>query len=139
MSDHDWQAPGGPAPAPNGTQRAGAAPTGDVTPPPLPPDAPTYGPPGAYPPDAPTYGPPGAYPPPGAGGWAPPPKPGLLPLRPMGFGTLLWAPFRTLRRNPAATFGSGLVVQLVTAIATAAVVVPFLTLTLSRARGRHDC
>ena len=41
-------------------------------------------------------------PPPGRGRWTPPPKPGLLPLRPMGFGTLLWAPFRTLRRNPAA-------------------------------------
>ena len=53
----------------------------------------------------------------------------------MGFGTLLWAPFRTLRRNPAATFGSGLVVQLVTAIATAAVVVPFLAATLSRLEG----
>ena len=163
MSDHDWQAPGGPAPAPNGRESGGTAPTGDVTPPPLPPDAPTGDgrpggapappaqpasgqpayPPPAYPPPAygqsaygqPAYGPSGAYPPPGAGGWTPPPKPGLLPLRPMGFGTLLWAPFRTLRRNPAATFGSGLVVQLVTAIATAAVVVPFLAVTLSRLEG----
>jgi membrane-anchored glycerophosphoryl diester phosphodiesterase (GDPDase) len=50
----------------------------------------------------------------------------------MGFGTLLWAPFRTLRRNPAATFGSGLIVQLVSVIATAAVVVPFVVVTVSR-------
>ena len=130
MSDHDWQAPGGPAPAPNGREATGTASTGDLTPPPLPPDAPagdgrSAGAPAApaqpasgqpahlppaYPPPAygqPAYGPLGAYPPPGAGGWTPPPKPGLLPLRPMGFGTLLWAPFRTLRRNPAATFGSG--------------------------------
>jgi len=64
---------------------------------------------------------PGAQPP---GGWAPPPKPGLLPLRPLSFGTLLWAPFRTLRRNPAATFGTGLVVQLASALIAAAVLVP---------------
>jgi membrane-anchored glycerophosphoryl diester phosphodiesterase (GDPDase) len=50
----------------------------------------------------------------------------------MGFGTLLWAPFRTLRRNPVPTFGSGLVVQLVSMIATVAVLVPFLVMTLSR-------
>ena len=53
----------------------------------------------------------------------------------MGFGTLLWAPFRTLRRNPAATFGSGLVVQLVSAVATAAVLVPFLAMTFARLDG----
>lgn len=44
-------------------------------------------------------------------GWTPPPKPGLIPLRPLGFGTLLWAPFQVLRRNPKATFGSALLVQ----------------------------
>ena len=44
-------------------------------------------------------------------GWAPPPKPGLIPLRPLGFGTLLWAPFQVLRRNPKATFGSALIIQ----------------------------
>lgn len=44
-------------------------------------------------------------------GWAPPPRPGLIPLRPLGFGTLLWAPFQVLRRNPKATFGSALLVQ----------------------------
>ena len=83
-------------------------------------------------PPQPSYAAPGTYPPPGAGGWTPPPKPGLLPLRPLGFGTLLWAPFRTLRRNPAPTFGSGLVVQLVSAIATLAVTVPFMVATFSR-------
>ena len=106
MSDHDWQAPGGPAEEP---RRADAAPA-------------TSGSedPGTY------------LPAPPPGGWTPPPKPGLLPLRPMGFGTLLWAPFRTLRRNPAATFGSGLIVQLVSVMATAAVMVPFVAVTLSR-------
>ncbi len=32
-------------------------------------------------------------------------------MRPLGFGTLLWAPFQVLRRNPKATFGSALLVQ----------------------------
>jgi hypothetical protein len=128
-----------------------------VTPPPLPPDATepgAYPPPPAYPLPAPgaypspapypgqggyppqgAYPPPAAYGPPAPGGWTPPPKPGLLPLRPLGFGTLLWAPFRTLRRNPAPTFGSGLVVQLVSAVATAAVLVPFLVMTFARLDG----
>lgn len=111
MSDHDWQAPGAPSEPP---RAADAAP-------------PRYG--AAAPPPP----PPGTYiPAPATGGWTPPPKPGLLPLRPLGFGTLLWAPFRTLRHNPAATFGSGLVVQLVSVIATAAVFVPFLAITFSR-------
>ncbi|MCS5722069.1 glycerophosphoryl diester phosphodiesterase membrane domain-containing protein [Herbiconiux sp. CPCC 203407] len=51
-------------------------------------------------------------------GWAPPPKPGLIPLRPLGFGTLLAAPFQVVRRNPKATFGSGLIVQLLVVVAT---------------------
>jgi membrane-anchored glycerophosphoryl diester phosphodiesterase (GDPDase) len=117
VSDHDWQAPGGPAEEP---RRADA--------PPVPPGyaAPSSGAANGQ------VDPAAFMPPPLPGGWTPPPKPGLLPLRPMGFGTLLWAPFRTLRRNPAATFGSGLIVQLVSVIATAAVVVPFLVVTFSR-------
>lgn len=43
--------------------------------------------------------------------WTPPPKPGLVPLRPLGFGTLIGAPFQALKRNPKATFGSALLVQ----------------------------
>jgi hypothetical protein len=113
VSDHDWAQP---------------------VPPPLPPGQPVSVPPPYVPPASapPTYGQPaygqpapgGWPPPPGPQAWTPPPKPGLLPLRPMGFGTLLWAPFRTLRRNPAPVFGTGLVVQLVSAVASAAVFVP---------------
>jgi hypothetical protein len=44
-------------------------------------------------------------------GWAPPPKPGLVPLRPMAFGTLLGAPFQALRRNPKITVGAALLLQ----------------------------
>jgi hypothetical protein len=53
-----------------------------------------------------------------APGWTPPPKPGLIPLRPLGFGTLIGAPFQVLRRNPKATFGSALIIQLVTVVAS---------------------
>jgi membrane-anchored glycerophosphoryl diester phosphodiesterase (GDPDase) len=114
VSDHDWKAPGGQAAEPQATDAA---------------NTPLPGP----------YGQPGAYPPPAGGAaWTPPPKPGLLPLRPLGFGTLLWAPFRTLRRNPVPTFGSGLIVQLVSVIATAAVLVPFLVLTITRVESASE-
>jgi hypothetical protein len=56
------------------------------------------------------------------GAWTPPPKPGLIPLRPLGFGTLLGAPFLTLKRNPKATFGSALLVQAITVIVSLLVV-----------------
>jgi membrane-anchored glycerophosphoryl diester phosphodiesterase (GDPDase) len=102
--DSDWTAPGAPPPPP--PPNGGTTPGGTT--------------PGTTP---------GAPPP---GGWAPPPKPGLLPLRPLSFGTLLWAPFRTLRRNPAATFGSGLVVQLASALIAAAVLVPVFFFVASR-------
>jgi hypothetical protein len=55
-------------------------------------------------------------------GWAPPPKPGLIPLRPLGFGTLLGAPFQAMRRNPKATFGSALLVQGVTVVVSVLVI-----------------
>ena len=41
-------------------------------------------------------------------GWTPPPKPGLIPLRPLDLGTILGASFRVLRRNPRPTFGAAL-------------------------------
>jgi MFS family permease len=44
-------------------------------------------------------------------GWTPPPKPGLIPLRPLGFGTLLGAPFQVIRRNPRPTFGISLLLN----------------------------
>lgn len=133
MSDHQWQAPGGSpqAPRPDApSSPGGAGDPGAYGPPPPPP----FTSPGATPPPP----PPGASVPPPPGAWTPPPKPGLLPLRPLGFGTLLWAPFRTLRRNPAPTFGSGLVVQLVSAVATAAVVVPFMAVAITRLEGATE-
>ena len=64
--------------------------------------------------------------------WTPPPKPGLIPLRPLSFGTILGAPYQLLRRNPKATFGSGLLIQAVVAIASAAIIVPLLFILFTR-------
>ena len=54
---------------------------------------------------APSYGPSTPAP-----GWTPPPKPGLIPLRPLTLGTLLGAAFQVLRRNPRPTFGFSLLI-----------------------------
>lgn len=79
------------------------------------------GPEPASPQDAPwAYGPAGAAP--SAPGWTPPPRPGLIPLRPLDLGTLLGASFRVLRRNPRPTFGAALLVQGVVTVITLLVV-----------------
>lgn len=48
-------------------------------------------------------------------GWTPPPKPGLVPLRPISFGTMLSASFQVMRRNPRPTFGVALILNAVVA------------------------
>jgi flagellar biosynthesis protein FlhB len=99
VTDPDWHPPANDSDRP----RYGEfSPSGQ---PPTPPVEPGYG----YRPTAPPA-------------WTPPPKPGLIPLRPLGFGTLLGAPFQVLRRNPKATFGSALIVQGVTVLVTLLVV-----------------
>lgn len=65
-------------------------------------------------------------------GWTPPPKPGLIPLRPLGFGTLLGAPFQVLRRNPKATFGSALIVQSLSVLISLLVLGPATFIALDR-------
>lgn len=68
----------------------------------------------------------------GNNGWAPPPKPGLIPLRPLGFGTLLSAPFQVLRRNPKAAFGSGLIIQGLSLLLSAALTGLIMWIAFSR-------
>jgi hypothetical protein len=51
-----------------------------------------------------------------ATGWTPPPRPGLVPLRPLGLGAIIGASFGTLRRNPLATYGPALLVALLVAV-----------------------
>jgi hypothetical protein len=90
-NDQHWQAPGGTQPPPPaGPPSAGAGPGAYYAPPPV---APT------------------------AQGWTPPPKPGLVPLRPMTLGTILGASFQVMRRNPRATIVPGLLTALLLAIA----------------------
>ncbi|PJJ61688.1 hypothetical protein [Compostimonas suwonensis] len=133
MTDHEnWQAPEGPpqgVAAGDGSESAG--PAHPQQPASYPPPPGSYPPAGSYPPP-PGYqnppGPPGYQSYPGYPGypgaqpnWTPPPKPGLLPLRPLGFGTLLGAPFQVLRRNAKATVGSALIIQGVTTVLVAVV------------------
>ncbi len=106
--------PYGPPP---GTQPYGAQPYGP------PPGAPYGAPPPPYAAPATSFGAagfgaPGFGAPPQAGlpygqqEWTPPPKPGLVPLQPMGLGTILSGSFTVLRRNPRPTFGVALLFSL---------------------------
>lgn len=106
-----WQPPVDPS---AGT--AAPAPfSGTALPPPVPPTA------GAVPPPAP-FGAPPVDPYGQPTGWTPPPKPGLIPLRPLSFGTLLGASFQVLRRNPRPIFGFALIVTAVVSLATTVIV-----------------
>lgn len=49
--------------------------------------------------------------------YAAPPKPGVVPLRPLMFGEIMDGSFRTIRRNPKAMLGAGLLAQALGAIA----------------------
>ncbi|MGO4120286.1 DUF7847 domain-containing protein [Arthrobacter sp. YAF16] len=48
-----------------------------------------------------------------------PPKPGIVPLRPLMFGEILDGAFRTVRRNPAAMLGAGVIAQALTSVTSA--------------------
>jgi hypothetical protein len=58
--------------------------------------------------------------------WTPPPRPGLVPLRPLGLGTIIVASFGVLRRNGIATFGPALVVCLALAVVKSVGTIAFL-------------
>ena len=74
-------------------------------------DNPQWQAPGGGPAAPPPYGAAGSSTPGPPPGWTPPPKPGLIPLRPLDLGTILGASFRVLRRNPKPTFGAALLIQ----------------------------
>lgn len=85
----------------------------------MPPAAPGAPAPSAYGPAAPEQAPSPTAPP--VGSWTAPPKPGLIPLRPLTLGNILTGSFQVLRRNPRPTFGFALAVQLVITLVTLAV------------------
>lgn len=88
-------AQGGPGPAHSGTPTTPGAP-------PLPYPQPPRGGQG--------------YPPPPM--YQAPPKPGIIPLRPLGLGEILDGAFQACRRNPLATFGIAILLQAVVALVT---------------------
>jgi len=101
----EWTAPGGPEPERERPRYGELAPEG-WTPPAQDPGNPHA----PVPPVTPApYGSPG----PGASAWTPPPRPGLIPLRPLTLGDVLAASFQVIRRNPRPTFGFALLVQVV--------------------------
>lgn len=53
---------------------------------------------------------------PQAAGWTPPPRPGIVPLRPLTLGALIGAAFGVLRGTALATFGPALIVCLALAV-----------------------
>jgi hypothetical protein len=77
---------------------------------------PGYGHPGPWPPD---YGPPPPGPAPRYGD--PAPKPGVIPLRPLGLGEILDGSFATIRRNPRATLGIAAIIMTISVIISVAV------------------
>jgi hypothetical protein len=114
----------------------GADPLGQAQPGSWPPPQPPPGPgswqqpPGPGPWQGPGYGQappqgPGlpSWPPPGYGGygapWPPPaPKPGVIPLRPIGLGELIDGSITTIRRNPKATLGFTAAIMAVSTVIT---------------------
>ena len=122
--ESQWQSPGD-------TPRHAGEPVPPVTPA-IPPVTPSFPPldPGRYaqpapPPPPPGYslgGTPSNGSRQGQPGWTPPPKPGLIPLRPLDLGTILGASFRVLRRNPRPTFGAALLIQGIVSVLVLAVV-----------------
>ncbi|WP_323958935.1 glycerophosphoryl diester phosphodiesterase membrane domain-containing protein [Arthrobacter sp. JZ12] len=51
-------------------------------------------------------------------GYQAPPKPGIIPLRPLGLGEILDGAFQACRRNPLSTFGIAILFQVVIAVIT---------------------
>jgi hypothetical protein len=65
-------------------------------------------------------------------GWAPPPKPGLIPLHPLSFGTIVGSSFRVMRRNPGPTFGLSVLLYGFVTIVYVGMVGALFALTFSR-------
>jgi hypothetical protein len=127
--------PGSPAPGQAPPGQPGTEPSG--TGPPDPPGWPGWSQPG--------YGQPGPgqpgyrQPPPGPGYGQPPPgqwprfseaapKPGVIPLRPLGVGEMLDGAFASIRRNPKAILGLAALVMTISAVISATITRTLLNL-----------
>ena len=70
--------------------------------------------------------------------WAPPPKPGLIPLRPLTLGTMLGASFQVMRRNPRPTFGLSLLFSSAVSVVTLVVIGGFAFFAFGRVQAASD-
>lgn len=70
--------------------------------------------------------------------WTPPPKPGLIPLRPLSLGTILGASFQVMRRNPRPTFGIALLLNAVVLTTFVIVIGGFLALAVTRVQSAAE-
>ncbi|WP_167047144.1 glycerophosphoryl diester phosphodiesterase membrane domain-containing protein [Salinibacterium sp. ZJ454] len=139
--DQTWQPPAGNAVPPPAAPQFGPpqygqpaqapSPYGQPAPAPSPYGQPAPRPYGQY--AAPAGAPFGAPALTGAPGWTPPPKPGLIPLRPLSLGTILGASFQVLRRNPKPTFGMSLLMQGIVMAVTLVVLGVVTAIAISRA------
>jgi len=73
---------------------------------------------------APAWGQAPNQPPPG---YLPPPKPGVVPLRPLGLGELFDGAFQAVRRNPGATLGLSVLVQLLVGVVVSVAGLPIFS------------
>ena len=64
--------------------------------------------------------------------WTPAPKKGIIPLHPLTFGMILGKAFSALRHNPKVLFGFAVVLQLVVALVTSAIMAAVLITTFLR-------
>lgn len=64
--------------------------------------------------------------------WTPAPRPGIVPLHPLSFGTILGRSFAALRQNPRVLLGFALVVQVVASLVVVAAVAAVGFASLSR-------
>jgi hypothetical protein len=126
-SDAPGDGPGQPQPwfPPSGEYGPGPGPVPPAGPPP---GRPGYGQPGS---GQPGYGPSGyGQPPPGQ--WPryaeAAPKPGVIPLRPLGVGEILDGAFASIRRNPKAVLGLSAVVMTISAVISTTVSLTLLNL-----------
>jgi hypothetical protein len=89
------------------------------------PGQPGYGPPRN---GQPGYGQSGYGPPPGPGYAEAAPKPGVIPLRPLGVGEILDGAFASIRRNPKTILGLAAVVMTISAVISAVITRTLLNL-----------
>jgi Membrane domain of glycerophosphoryl diester phosphodiesterase len=119
----------GPADGPPAPPQPWFPPSGEPGGPGQPPSPPGSGP-GTAPPGQPGYGQPGyGQPGPGQSQYGQSaPKPGVIPLRPLGVGEILDGAFASIRRNPKTILGISAVIMTISAIISTALSLTLLNL-----------